>query len=264
MLFSLIKIRSTILLLSLSMFLSACVTETRLIGESPKAGDAELRAENSAKRAFSYMELNQFETAETILKEGLKESPRHSVLNYTYAILKLRLGLPKDAEKYFEAAIKKDPKNSLAAHDYGFYLCGQGRVNDAIEQFELAISNPLFQRRSMSYLRAGECIFNKDKQAAEEYFLSAYQADRTLSVALFRLSELNFSLNNALKARAYFQRYSSVQGESAASLFLGYKIETLAGADKEANLFREKLLTKFPGSPEAIELRKDKKRPLIQ
>lgn len=236
------------------LILTACVTE-REFAKVNKA-DVNLRADNSAERAVSYMDLKQYQTAEDILKEALKDAPNHSGANYTYALLKLRIGENKKADNFFKTAIKTDSNNSRAAHDYGYYLCSQGKTNQGLKMFELAISNPLFKRAALSNLRAGECIFSENKNKAEEYFLSAYKANPNLSVSLFRLAELNFSRKKALSARAYYQRYDAVQGDSASSLHLAYKIEVLADSKNQALIYRTKLLKKFPGSDEANLVRK--------
>ena len=236
------------------LVISACITEGDTTSSKPTFDPKKL-ADNSAERAVSYMKLNQLETAEDILEQALQKSPRHSVLNYTKAILKLRLGENKQAEKSFRAAIRNDPTNSRAAHDFGFYLCGQGQRSEGIEMFDLAISNPLFQERSLSQLRAGECIFKQDKDAAERYFLNAYNDNKNLSIALFRLAELYFTRQDALKARAFYQRYASVQPDTAASLYLAYQIEKVAGSESEAIIHRKALLKKFPGSTEAKQVR---------
>ena len=240
--------------LSIALILSACVTERDSASIQPNLDEKKL-ADNSAERAVSYMNLDQLETAENILGKALKKSPRHSVLNYTKAILKLRLGETKDAEKYFRTAIKSNPNNSRAAHDFGFYLCSQDKRSEGIKMFDLAISNPLFAERSLSQLRAGECIFKQDTNSAERYFLDAYAENNNLSIALFRLAELNFSRNETLKARAFYQRYASAQPETAASLYLAYQIEKSARSEKEALVHRQALLKKFPGSNEAKQVR---------
>lgn len=239
-------------LFTISLVLSACVTE-RLV---PETSDDNQRANNSADRAVSYMNLKQLKTAEDILKSALKESPKHSTLNYTYAILKLRLGEGDKADKLFRNAVNADPKNSRAAHDYGFYLCSQNRKKEGIKMFERAISNPLFKERSLSSLRAGECIFKQDKGAAERYFSTAYQENPNLSIALFRLAELNFTQNKLLKARAYYQRYAAVQKDTSASLYLAYQIEQSSGSQLEASELKRRLLKNFPGSTEAKQVRK--------
>ena len=237
---------------------SACVTEG-LVKTEKTQQDFDNLADNSAKRAVSYMNLQQYKTAEQILKNSLIDSPNHSVLNYTQAILKLRLNQPKQAEKYFKIALKSDPKNSRAAHDYGFFLCGQNRKDEGVEMFRLAIANPLFRGSSLSQLRAGECIFQQDKDAAERFFLAAYDENKSLTIALFRLAELNYSRRNLLKARAFYQRYASVQKDTAASLYLAYQIEKSSGSQDEALILRKSLLAKFPGSNEAKQIRKKTK-----
>ncbi len=244
----------------LMLILSACVTERQIIGEEPKASNADSRAENSARLAVGYMDLKKYETAENVLKKAIKESPKHSRLNYTYALLKLRLGETDKADKYFSAAIKSNSENSRAAHDYGFYLCSQGKHKEALKMFDLAISNPLFAEKSLSSLRAGECIFNKDNDLAESYFLAAFNYNPNLSTALFRLAELNFAKKKALSARAYYQRYLAVQPATSAALFLAYRIEMLADAKDEALKHRRNLLKKYPGSQEARQLRKSSQK----
>ncbi len=244
----------------LMLILSACVTERQIIGEEPKASNAGARAENSVRLALGYMDLKKYETAEGVLKKSLKESPKNSRLNYTYALLKLRLGETQKADKYFKIAVNSDPENSQAAHDYGFYLCSQSKHKEALKMFDLAISNPLFTEPSLSNLRAGECIFNKDKDLAESYFLSAYKYNPNLSTALFRLAELNYVNKKALSARAYYQRYLAVQPATSAALFLAYRIEMLAGAKDEALKHRRNLLKKYPGSQEARQLRKSSQK----
>ena len=241
------------------LLLTACVTESKTIGEEIKIKDANVRADNSAQRAISYMEIDQLKTAELILKKTLKEAPKHSAANYTFALLKLRLKEANKAEKYFRIAVESDPNNSTAAHDYGYYLCQKKNYDKALKMFELAIANPLFINKGRSYLRAGECIFGKDKGLAEKYFLAAYKENNFLSVALYRLAELHFSKNNPFKARAYYERYAAVQPESSHSLYLAYRIEQLSGAKSQADEYKSRLLTKFPGSQEAIKVRKKRK-----
>jgi type IV pilus assembly protein PilF len=85
--------------------------------------------------------------------------------------------------------------------------------------------------------------------------LAAYNDNKLLSVALYRLAELHYSKNDAFKARAYYQRYAAVQEDSAPALYLAYRIELLYGADQEALEYRSKLLEKFPGSKEAVKVR---------
>jgi len=235
--------------------LSACVTEQKLSSSNQGEMKAETLSDLSSRRALSYMKIEQYKTAEDILKDGLKLNSRNSNLNYTYALLKLRLHETDTADEYFDKAVSYDPKNSIAAHDYGYYLCSRNDRKKGIEMFELAISNPLFTQKAKSYLRAGECIFSEDTDRAKNYFLSAYAENNQLSPALFRLAELYYVENKPFKARAYYQRYNSAQGDNPAGLYLGYKIEKLSKADAVAKKLRYSLLTKFPGSPEAARLR---------
>lgn len=244
----------------LLLLLAACVTESNVISGAKSDKTIDDKANNSAQRAISYMELDRFETAETILIDALKETPDHSILNYTFALLKLRLDESKAADKYFQKSVQSNPKHSRAAHDYGYYLCQTKNYEKALEMFDLAISNPLFTNKALSSLRAGECVFTLDKVRSEQYLLSAYNADTRLNVALYRLAELHYSKGTALKARAFYERYAAVSTESAASLYLAYRIEKLSGASKQEALYRTQLLKKYPGSKEASKIREKRKK----
>ena len=63
------------------LVISACITEGDVKGGQP-AFDQKKLSDNSAERAVSYIKLNQLETAEDILKQALKKSPRHSTLSH--------------------------------------------------------------------------------------------------------------------------------------------------------------------------------------
>jgi len=253
-----LTLKNLIMILTLCL-LAACVTENVISENSKNANTPDKLSELSESRALSYMRIEQYKTAENLLSTALKKNPSHSNLNYTYALLKLRLKETAVADKYFEKAINNDPKNSIAAHDYGYYLCSQGKKDKGVAMFDLALSNPLFKQKSKSNLRAGECIFNKDADKAEKYFLNSLEENSQTYSSLYRLAELYFSQNKAFKARAYYQRYISATGDSPAALLLGYKIEKLSNADKEADKLRSRLLNNFPGSIQASKLRTKRK-----
>lgn len=240
-------------------FLTGCVTEQVTSQNKNNANTPDKLSELTANRALSYMRIEQYKTAEDLLSKELKKNPSHSNLNYTYALLKLRLKEMIAAGQYFEKAVKNDPKNSIAAHDYGYYLCSQGQKEKGVTMFDLALSNPLFKQKSKSSLRAGECVFNIDPSKSEKYFLNSLEENKQTYSALYRLAELYFSQGKAFKARAYYQRYISATGDSPAALLLGYKIEKLSKADKEADKLRSRLLNNFPGSAQASQLRTKRK-----
>jgi len=183
-----------IIIVSLLMLLTACVTEQKYTQSAAEKKDS--LADISTNRALSYMRIKQYKTAEEILTKELSRSPNSSKVNYAYALLKLQLKTPELAGKYFARAVKSDPENAAAAHDYGFYLCSNAEIEKGVEMFDLAINNPLFEHKG-----------KKSKH-------------------------------------------------NAATLFLGYRIEKLAGAIQEAEKYRTMLLKEHPGSSEASKLRK--------
>ncbi len=69
------------------------------------------------------------------------------------------------------------------------------------------------------------------------------------------MAQVEFELGDNLQARAFLERYASNAPVSAASLWLGYKIETALGATAQATLYADRIRKDFPMSSEMTALR---------
>ncbi len=239
-----------VLLLALA-FLSAC-TATSTSGVKPNQGDA---TSEHTQLAAAYLDAGNLAVAQEEIDLALASDRNNSDANYVYALLMLQLRKTSDADEYFRRALRSDPDNAAAAHDYGVYLCRLGRTSDSIRYFEMAGQNPLFDRKELSLMRAGECMVDQDPEAAERFLRAALAINPRLQAALIQMSSLSFDNGKYLQARAYIERYLGVSGESAEGLFLAYRIETKLGAETVASGYRELLIKEFGDSSEAAMLR---------
>ena len=247
------------ILAAVALGLSACTTTEQVTGAPKVPKKAKVANSDKAmihtKLARGYMQQNQYATAKGELEKALSFDSRHSPANYVMALLMIKLEQFDNAEKYFARSVSANRENSSAAHDFGVFLCQIGKPEKAVPNFEIAVSNPLFKQAELSYMRAGECLAEKDPVRAEQFLTKALSLNPRLGPALLRLATLKYNANNYLSARAYVERYFAITEPQPDSLLLAYKIESSLNAKSVANGYRTKLLNSFPGSKEARSIR---------
>jgi type IV pilus assembly protein PilF len=135
------------------------------------------------------------------------------------------------------------------------FLCQTGKESKSIKYFEIAVSNPLFDRAELSYMRAGECLSKINDPKAEQYLKKALSINGRLRPALLRLAVIKQQSRSHLSARAYIERYFAITEPQPESLLLAYQIESSLNATDVANSYRKQLLTNFPSSVQARSLR---------
>lgn len=226
-------------------------------GSIGASGPADSRAEAHTQLALGYLKRGQKETALEELEEALKISPRDSQANYVMAMLQSQLDHPDKADRHYRTALESNPKNSIAAHDYAIFLCSRGKVEEAMEYFQRALNDPLYGRKTLTNLRAGECLMRirTDRQGAEPYFRAALDANPRLGRALYYLADIAFARGNYLAARGYIERYFAVDPDTPESLFLAVRIETRLDSKDVAREYATRLRKKFASSDEAKKLK---------
>jgi len=242
----------------LVILLSACASTGN--GDLPdQPSKARVSADEKAlihtKLARGYMAQGQLSTAKDSLTTALKISPNHSDSNYVMALLMTRLNQYPKAERFFAKAVASDRENSAAAHDFGTFLCQTGKGESAKKYFDIAVSNPLFKRAELSYMRAGECLAKIDSVEAEAYLKKALSINPRLAPALYKLARMKFDDRNFMSSRAYIERLFAITEPQPESLLLAYQIESSLNANDVAAQYRSQLLKGFPASQQARSMR---------
>lgn len=238
-----------------SLLLAGCATVEP--GTSQETGDADSRAAAHTQLALGYLQRDQKQTALDELEQALDIAPENSQANYVMAMLQTQLDHPEQADRHYRRALKADPKYAVAAHDYGIFLCKEGKVEAALEHFESALQNPLYRRKTLTNLRAGECLINMrtDRRGAEPYFRAALERNPRLAPALYYMADISYAREEYLAARGYIERYFAVGPDTPASLLLAVKIESKLNADEVARQYATKLKKEFASSEEAKRLK---------
>lgn len=242
-----------LLVLALS---AGCTTTVEKSTPEPKA-DAPSRASLHTQLALGYLQRNQKRTALDEIQKALQIEPDSSQANYVMAMLQTELNHDDKADEFYRKALQADPQNSVAAHDYGMFLCKEGKVEEALKYFQSALDNPLYERKTLTNLRAGECLMNirTDRRDAEPYFKAALKADPHLAPALYYMADIAYARKDYLQARAYIERYFSRGPDTAASLLLAVKIESHLHSKDAVQQYATRLREKFASSDEAKQLK---------
>ncbi len=243
-----------LLLVSLTMFFIGCAG--RQPQEANKEKDHRKSAESNTALGLEYMNRGQYEVALGKLKKALQEDQSYAPAHTVMAVLYERLGEDKLAGQHYQLAYEADPVDGDVNNNYGVYLCKSSEENNAMDHFLAALDDPFYNSPSVALTNAGSCALGRGQLTEAEGFLRrALKREPEFQDALINMARLNFEQQKYLKARAFMQRYEAVSSHSAESLLLAYKIETASGDRKAAQQYRRHLVTGFPKSEQASEVR---------
>jgi len=219
--------------------------------------ESEKAAEFNTSLGLEYMNRGQYEVALGKLKKAVREDPDYAPAHTVMAILYEQIGEEDLAGKHYQKAYEADPGDGDVNNNYATYLCKTGHKDKAIGHFMKALDDPFYSSPAVALTNAGRCALGEgDLAEADEFLRSALQKEPGFPDALFAMASLNFEQQNYLKARAFIQRYEDVAQHDPVSLMLAYEIEAAMGDQKSAADYRRSLLTGFPESAQAAEVRR--------
>lgn len=244
----------TLLTLITNIFISGCTSGSSTTPAREKNSTA---AEYNAKLGAEYIHKNRLTLANEKLTKALSQNPRSENANHYYALLQEKLGSNAIALKHFKRALKISKKSPDLHNNYGSFLCKMGQYEQAIPEFALAIQNPLYKTPEFAYTNAGVCLEKSDsKENIGTYFRKALEINPTFPSALYQMAKLNWKQGNVAKAQAFLFRFNDVSKQTPESLFLCKEINEKLDNNVQAEKCFSQLLTHFPSSKEAKEIRR--------
>ena len=241
------------------LLLSACASQQTDVSNSENK--QRKAAESNTSLGLEYMNRGQYEVALGKLKKAVKDDPGYAPAHTVMAVLYERIGESDLAGQQYREAYEADPTDGDVNNNYGVYLCQSSENNKAIDYFLRALDDPFYSSPSVALANAGSCELRRGHVAEAEGFLRrSLKIEPEFSDALVSMAQLNYEQENYLSARAFMQRYEAVANPGAASLLLGYKIETASGDGKSAYKYKLALEYSFPNSDQAAEVRKVSER----
>ncbi len=208
--------------------------------------------EANLQLAIAYMQDGRFQVAEKKLQKAFDTDPKQPQTHMTYGLFYSLTTQPKKADKHYRRAVKLDPDNPDILNNYAQFLCQTGKVGPAREAFLRAARDPVYQTPEIPYTNLAICLISNDElEEAETYLQRALSQSPGQPIALLHMSGLKYQLREYLSARAYLQRYADT-GETytAASLWLGVRIERQLGDRNAEKRYARALRASFPDAPE--------------
>lgn len=226
------------LLYLLPLLLIACVHQPSSQGKDADGVETvNTRARVHTELAAQYYARRQYPVALQEVREALQSDAGYAPAYNMLALIHSSLLEDKEAETNYRRAIDLAPQYSEAHNNYGYFLCGQKRQAEAMGQFELAWKNPLYASPERALANAGQCALRHgDLVGAERYAQRALIRVGNQPQALATMAEIHYLRGNLVMARSLLQQLEAQGRLDAGALWLGLKLERMAGnREAEAN-----------------------------
>lgn len=229
----------------------SAVAAERPAADRPAANEKEARARVHVDLGEAYLEASNYGVALDEAKAALSSDPGYSPAYLLVARVYAALGDVQAARANFDEALSLSPGDPDINNAYGRYLCFQGQPQAGLERLGVALRNPYYRSPARAQVNAGLCQLQlKDDAAAEISFQRALQMDPANSQASFQLADIAFRRGNYESARSYLTNLHQTGPTSAASAWLGLRVERRLGNRDDAASYAQQLKSHFPNSPE--------------
>ncbi|MGI9309866.1 MAG: type IV pilus biogenesis/stability protein PilW [Gammaproteobacteria bacterium] len=238
-----------IAVLAFCLNLTACVT-TQVDG-LPEANDKEAAALN-LQLGVEYLRQGKIQQARLKLERSIEENSQVALAHSALAVAYQQLGDMDAAEKSYRRALRLGPDDPDSLNSLAVFLCSERNdTKTALKYFDEALSVPLYPKRAMLYTNAGVCAKEVDLVQAESYLRKAVSMAPEYPEPLLQLIDVAYQQENYLQARAFLERYLSINPVSPDVLWLGFQLETQMGDRAAARGYGDHLKKDFPQSVEA-------------
>lgn len=221
----------------------------------PKTSKAQQRQDAArihTELAQHYLTQGDMQDALAKLQLALKFDPDYAPAHTVIAFVYERIGNQADAEANYRKAQSLEPTKGDTNNNLGLYLCRHGKEQESIAYFNKAVADPFYRTPDAALTNAGICQMNANNMSgAEASFRDAIARNPANGDALFHLAEVLYRQGNAFGARAFIQRFDALGRPTAASLQLGYDIESRLGNTDAAQGYLKRLHSQFPGAGQA-------------
>jgi type IV pilus assembly protein PilF len=212
-------------------------------------------AEANTQLGLTYMRQGDLAGARDKIEKALGQDSRNSTVQTGAGFLYDRLGDDRRAEQHFAQAMRLSGGSPDTVNNLAVFLCRKGNKRKGEQYFLQAATNPLYRTPEVAYANAGRCARDdKRLEDADAHFRRAIELKPDFADALWQLADLSLEGGRALPARGFLARYLDVAPESAASNWLGYRIESALGDPQAAGTYAARLKGAWATSPETRDL----------
>lgn len=239
---------------SLGLALLLLVGGCALVGQGkPNEGQNREASRLNTQLGLDYLRKNDIELGREKLLKAVSQDDDNAEAHGALGLLYANTGDLAQAKKHYEKSLKLQPDDANVLNNFGVMLCAQGEYEKADLQFRRAVGNTRYGNPEVALTNAGVCARKlPDDIKAEAYLREALKRAPNFTDALGQLALLSADQARYLNARAFLQRYESLQAPMTREmLLLGVRIELALGNRDAAQRYAQTLRTEHPDSPDA-------------
>jgi type IV pilus assembly protein PilF len=253
-------------LAAFALFVAGCSTQPTQQQEGPQVesgaivgdvGDPRNRARLHTELAALYYSRGNMGVALDELRIASAADASYAPAYSMFGLVYMELREKRLAEENFQRALSLSPSDPDINHNYAWYLCQSDREQQSVDYFMRAIRNPLYQKPWRSYSAAGACLLRIGKvEEAEAMVQQALKINARDPRANLQMGEIRYRQGAYDEAQRWLRRFGEVSPPTAASLWLGVRIENKLGQRMNEASLAAQLRRRFPGSPEYQKLQR--------
>jgi len=250
--------------IAMACLLTACVhqgiqDENGPLAGTPSTGTAAPSGENDARRrarirlelAATYLQNGQTNVALEEIRQALALDSNYPDAYHLRGLVFLQMEDMERAERDIKRAYGMNPNDPDILHNYGWLECQKKRYAEAEKWFAKALTTYGYTTPDKTYLSQGICQQHAGQlEAAEKTLMQAYETNPGNPAIGYHLAAVLFARGDAKRAQFYARRVNNSDFASAASLWLGVKIERALREFASMRQVGEQLVRRFPKSKE--------------
>jgi len=229
------------------------------VAGTPSTGTAAPSGENDARRrarirlelAATYLQSGQTNVALEEIRQALALDPNYADVYHLRGLVFLEMEDMERAERDIKRAHSMSPNDPDILHNYGWLECQKKRYAEADRWFTQALKTYGYASPEKTYLSQGICQQRAGRaEQAEKSLMQAYEINPSNPSIGYHLASVLFARGDAQRAQFYARRVNNSEFATAASLWLGIKIERNLREFTNMRQLGNQLVKRFPKSKE--------------
>ena len=234
---------------------SALSTSCALLPDAASISNSE-KAQLNLEMGSRYLELGMLDIAKTKLDTALSLDADNPEIENSLGVFYERINDLNQAGDHYQKAAKSAPDNPSIQSNYGHFLCQRGDYAEGISLLQKTQASALNKQPWVTATNLALCYQQQnDLNAAEQHFRQALQNQADYPPALLAMQKISYHHHQYLSARGFMERYLNVAKPTAESLWLAAQTERALGNNNLAANYSQQLLTSFPSSQQAQQIK---------
>lgn len=232
---------------------AACGLVPNVSGDSMSDADKAVLYMQMGSR---YMDMDMLDVAKEKLESAVRLDSGNADIRNAMGVFYERIKDYDAAASNYESAVGKAPNNFNIKTNYGRFLCDRGDYQKGLEVLRQALELPMNNRQWFALTNIGVCyVKQNDLRQGEDYLRQALQLQADFPPALLEMLKVSYRDRQFMSARAFLERYLGVAKHTPETLWYAFQTERALGNGNLAEAYGEQLLSTFPSSKEAQDIK---------